>query len=202
MWLTLARSWGSGGGALSPHDHGFDIGFSVGSLGLRLALLCIVTVVAAYALLKPFLAGQLDENPRWFTVTTGSGVLVALLLSSGPTVSRQLLVMLLAAGAVPIYVTYRRAYDMPAMVCRAAPVVLTMAGAGAAVLFARGVLAGAGPATFYDGLMLALVGLSWLVLCRHRARTAGVLSAAGGWLLASATVAGAGHVAMLTLAEG
>lgn len=188
---------------LAQHDHDLDLGVSVGPLGLRVLMLGVVIVVAGFALLRPFLAGQLDENPRWVTATAASGVLAALMLSTGPTVPRQVVVLMLAAAAVPVYVSYRP--SAPAMLRRVAPFVLAAAGAGAAVLFSRGLLAGAGQSAaglLYDGLLLTLVGLSWLVLCRYRTRLAGVLSATGGWLLATAAVAGSGHLAMLALGGG
>jgi hypothetical protein len=180
------------------HDHGLDIGVSIGSLGLRVVMLGVVLAVAGFALLRPFLAGQLDVRPHWVTTAAGAGVLVVLLLGIGTTMPSQLLVLLIAAAAVPVFATYRQ---VPRVVQRAAPGVLALAGLGAAVWFARS-LAGAGPAGLSDGLLLALIGLSWLVLCRFRSRSAGLVSAAGGWLLASAAVAGAGQLAMLALAEG
>lgn len=181
---------------LAQHGHQLDLGVSFGSLGLRVVLLGVVIAVAGYALLRPFLAEQLDVSPRWVTAAAGSGVLVAMLLSTGTSVPRQVVVLMLAAAAVPVYVAYRP--SAPEVLRRAAPVMVALAGVGAAVLFARGLLDGAGPGAvpvLYDGLLLALVGLSWLVLCRPSAR----LTSVGGWLLATAAVAGAGHVAMLAL---
>lgn len=181
---------------LAQHDHDLDLGMSVGSLGLRVVMLVVVMVVAGYTLLRPFSAGEFDVNPRWITTAAGSGVLIALLLGGNTTVPRQLVVLLIVAAAVPIYATYRSA---PALLERLAPGVLALAGVGAALLFIRGLRSGAG---FSDGLVLALIGMSWLLLCRFRSRPAGRLSAAAGWLLASAAVAGAGQVAMLALAGG
>lgn len=184
---------------LAQHEHSLDLGISVGSLGLRVLMLGVVIAVAGYALLRPFVAGQVEVDPRWVTGAAASGVLVALLLSTGTTVPRQVVVLMLAAAAVPVYVTVRP--DSPDWLRRAAPFVLAAAGLGAAVLFVRGLMDGAGQAAsggLNDGLLLALVGLSWLVLCRPSNRLTGV----GGWLLASAAVLGAGHLAMLALAGG
>lgn len=183
------------------HGHELDVGVFLGTTSLRVLLLGVVSLVAGYVLLRPFLADY-GARPRWISAAAGAGILLSLLLATGTTMPRQALALLVVGAVVPIYATWRE--SAPAGLPRAAPFVLAAAGVGAAALFVRGLLDGAGPEAvpaLYDGLVLALLGLSWYPLCGHRSRS-GAVSSTGAWLLAAATVAGAGQVAMLTLAGG
>lgn len=185
------------------HDHTLDIGVSLGPLGLRVALLVVVTAVAGYALLRPFLPAELGGSARWVTIAAGCGVLVAVLLADGTAVPQPAVALLVAVAVVPIYATHGGGHAGWRLLRPAAPVVLAVTAAGAIVQFARALLDDAAPQSVavycYDGVLLALIGLSWYVLCRHRSRAAARISAGGTWLLATVTVAGAGQVSMLTL---
>lgn len=183
--------------AAGEHGH-LDLGVSVGSLALRVVLLAAVPVVAGFALLRGFLA-----DPGRFTTVAVMGVATGaaameLLLSGGLNLPDQVVPLLLAALALPMYLVLshdERFAPAVGQARRAAPLIFTALAAYAAIQFGTAWWAGAGPdrtaTVLHTGVLLGLVALTWFALSRpsNRAITAGTRVAAA--LLAMAVLAGA-----------
>src|SRR5262245_18151473 len=88
--------------ATGEHGH-LEVGFSVGSLALRVIVLAAVPVVAAFAFLRVFLG---EPSPFATVAVAMSAVTAAtleLLLSGRVNLPEQVIPLLLAALALPIY---------------------------------------------------------------------------------------------------
>jgi hypothetical protein len=150
-----------------PHD--LPLAAAGGTLVLRVLVTGGVFLVAAYAVLRPFLPERLAAAPVVVTGAAAGAGLLLLPLADGLDGPRQLAVALLAALAVPLLAAGRqgRAPALVAMVRRAAPWALTVAAVGAALELGRAWLvggdAGALSARLFTGVLLALAGLSWSV---------------------------------------
>ena len=165
------------------HNHG-AVGLPLGFTLLRLILLGAVTVVAGWALVRPFVpAASGSATRRAVTGSAGVGGVVVLLIAEATWMPPLAAVALIALLAVP-----------PAL-RRAQPVLgrlVVVAAVG--VTAATGVWFSGPPSSFaYITLMAAFVGVSWLALCPPTAVVRVVGAALGVTLLAGlgqVTIAG------------
>ena len=181
--------------ALAVGEHGhLDVGFSIGPLGLRVALLAAVLTVAAFAMLRGFLA-EPDRRTTIVLLTTATGaVALELLLSGGFALPEQIVPLLLAALAVPLYLTLSSDPARATTVARTrrlGPWVFWLFAAGAGVRFAQAWLDNdtvRAVTLLHTGVLLGLVAVAWFTVSRPRT---GVLALrAGAAALAIALVAG------------
>jgi hypothetical protein len=171
-------------------DHPFSIGFSIGPLILRIAVLAAMSVVAGYVLLRPFLP---DPGVRTSMCAVGAaavGVSFELLLSGGLGLPEQLVPLLLAGVALPLYLlgSTDPRFARPVGLGRSlAPwVFVGMAITSASVLcqaWFAGTPANVATTTLHTGVVLTLVTLTWFVVAPF-----GVVIRVLGAVLASALV--------------
>jgi hypothetical protein len=191
------------------HGHVLSFGAGIGPLVLRVTLLVAVLVVSSFS----FLRGFLTEPGRITTLgvigAAGAGVVMELLLSGGLNLPEQVVPLLLAALALPMYLllsTDQRFAPMVARLRRLAPWVFALTGSLALVEFARAWFGRAAQATattsLHTGVVVALLALAWYAIVRtprRRAVSLGGAAAAAG--LAVVVLACAANVAVLNKQE-
>lgn len=199
---------GRGGGlipmpsALSvPGGHGhLDLGVSIGPRVLWLALLTAVLVVAAFAMLRGFIGEPSRRTTVAVAGTAGGGATLELLVSGGLTVPEQVVPLLLAAAAVPIYLSLSRdARFAPAIghARRLAPSVFWSVALLATVQFLPAWLGEPGRArTLHTGVLLGLVALAWFAVARTRGPVVTIGTRVGAALLANVLVIGVAQAAV------
>jgi hypothetical protein len=184
------------------HAH-LDVGFSVGPLWLRVALLAAVLVVAGFALLRGFLAEP--DRRTTVAVVTAAGVAAALelLLSGGLALPDQAVPLLLAAIALPLYLALSSDPARAAAVGvarRFAPWVFWPAAALAAIRFTQAWFGGADRAQFapllHAGVVLGLVAVAWFAVARPHRGTGVLVMRISAGVLATGLVAGVGQAAV------
>ncbi len=180
------------------HDHVLTVGVNVGPTILRIAVLVAVPAVAAFALLRGFLAEPDRRSLAAVVAAAGVAAVLELLLSGGLTMSQRWAPLLLALLAVPLYLVLSRDERFAPRVARArrlAPWVFWPAAALAVEQFARAWLGGAGSARaatmLHTGVVLALVAMAWFAVSRPRRAVATVSVRLGAGALAMVLIAGA-----------
>ncbi|WP_158885700.1 DUF6239 family natural product biosynthesis protein [Amycolatopsis anabasis] len=165
---------------LGGHDHVLSVPVSIGPLVLRIALLSAVPVVAGFAIMRVFQLESSRATKFGVAAVAGIAVVLELLLAGGLDLPEQAVVPLLAALAGPLYLL--RSQDPRFRVAvgrtrRAAPWVVSVTAVAAAVEFGRAWFGGreSNAALLHTGIVLALVALSWFVLCQPRSRAVRVL---------------------------
>lgn len=191
--------------ALAVGEHGhLEVGFSIGPLGLRVALLAAVLAVAGFAMMRGFLA-EPDRRTTIAVVTAAVGAAaLELLLSGGFALPDQVVPLLLAALAVPLYLVLSRDPARAAAVDRArgfAPWVFWFFSCLAAVRFGQAWLGGTEQATtlLHTGVLLGVVAVAWFAVARPRAGVMALRVGAG--LLAIGLVAGVGQAVVSRKAD-
>ncbi|OLF11281.1 DUF6239 family natural product biosynthesis protein [Actinophytocola xanthii] len=185
------------------HGH-LELGVSMGPLVLRVALLAAVPVVAGFVLLRGFLA----EPSRSTTAgVVGAGCAAAtlqLLLAGGLALPEQVVPLLLAALAAPLYLALSREPRFAPAVARVrrfAPWVFLPLAALAAVPLFGAWFGATGPertlTLLHTGVLLCLVALGWFVVARPRGRWQGAGLRTGAAVLATALVAGVAQASVL-----
>jgi hypothetical protein len=193
--------------AIGDHGH-LDVGFSIGSLVLRVILLAVVPVVAAFAVLRGFLG----EPSRFTTIAVSMAAATAaamvLLLSGGLNLPEQTIPLLLAGLVVPMYLVMSRDERFAAAVGlgrRFAPLVWAVVAALAAVQFGLAWLAGAGrdrtATLLHTGVLLALVAVVWFAVARPRGRGITLGMRVGAALLGIGLLAGAAQAITMRAAD-
>ncbi|MGH3876896.1 MAG: DUF6239 family natural product biosynthesis protein, partial [Actinophytocola sp.] len=189
------------------HDHVLTVGFSIGPTLLRVVLLAAVPLVAGFVLLRGFLAEPDRRTTAAVVGVAGAAAVIELLVSGGLRLPAQVVPLLLAGLAVPMYVLLSRDPRFAPLVeilRRVAPWLFAACACLALVEFARAWLS-AGPdgalPGLHTGVVLALVGLAWFAVARPRARatTVGVRVAAS--VVALALTAGTAHAVVLRPAD-
>lgn len=190
---------------LAAGDHGhLDLGVSVGSLALRVVLLAAVPVVAGFVLLRGFLA----EPGRSTTVAVmgvaAGAASMELLLAGGLNLPEQVVPLLLAGLALPMYLVLSKDERFATAVGlgrRLAPWVFWPAAALAVVQLVIAWSAGAGPdrtaTVLHTGVLLALVALVWFAVATTRDRRAVLGMRVGAAVLAVATLASTAQAVVL-----
>ena len=191
--------------ALAVGEHGhLDVGFSIGPLGLRVALLVAVLAVAGFAMMRGFLA-EPDRRTTIAVVTAAIGAAaLELLLSGGFALPDQVVPLLLAALAVPLYLVLSRDPARAALVARGrrfAHWVFWLFAILAAVRFGQAWLGETEQATtlLHTGVLLGLVAVAWFAVARPRAGV--MVSRVGASLLAIGLVAGVGQAVVSRQAD-
>jgi hypothetical protein len=184
---------------MAAGDHGhLDLGFSIGSLVLRVILLAVVPVVAAFAVLRGFLGEPSRVTTIAVSMAAATAAAMELLLSGGLNLPDQVIPLLLAALALPMYLVMSRDKRFAAAVGlgrRLAPLVCAVVAALAAVQFGRAWLADVDrdrtATLLHTGVLLGLVALVWFAVARPRGRGITVGLRVGAALLGMALLAGA-----------
>jgi uncharacterized protein DUF6239 len=184
---------------LQPGDHGhlLTVGISIGPLILRVVLLAALPMVAGFALLRGFLP-EPDRITATMVASVAAGaVSLELMLAGGLDLPAQVVPLILAALAGPLYVIRsRNARFAPAvrLMRLIAPWILGLAGVIAIVEFARAWLGGGSPETvgvlLHTGVILALVALAWFIVCGPRTRLMTGIVRVLAAILATAVIAG------------
>ena len=188
--------------AAGPHDHLVTFSVTTGSLWLRVLLVVGALTVAAFGQLWPFFAEQSRATVLSVTAAAAGAGLVQLLLADGLDVPSQAAVPLLAGLVLPIVAIRARVPRLAAHARWIAPWVLVSAAAAGTEFASAWLGSDAQDRALHTGLVIALVGLSWLTLCRTRTRFATVSVGTVGWLLGAAVVAATGQAALLASAVG
>ena len=189
---------------MAQHGGHLDVGFSIGSLGLRLVLLAAVPVVAAFAVLRGFLGEPSRTTTLGVSIAATTAAAMELLLSGGLNLPDQVIPLLLGGLALPMYLflsTDERFAPAVGLGRRLAPAVFAAVGALAAVQLGLAWLADTGrdrtATLLHTGVLLGLVALVWFAIARPRGRvlTFGVRVSAA--LLGLGLLAGTGQAATL-----
>ncbi len=186
------------------HDHTMsDVPVVLGPLVLRVALLIAVFGVAGFAMLRAFLGKPGRTTAAVVAVTAATAVLLEYMLGGVLEIPQQAAVLVLAFVAVPVFLAFARspgAEVASQYARRAAPVIIAGAAFAAMVEFVRAMLStwAAGATMLNTGIVLALVGLSWLTVELPRSRVATMVHLVAG-MLGIATVAGIGFAIALSL---
>jgi uncharacterized protein DUF6239 len=154
------------------HSHVLSVGVSIGPLVLRVALLAAVPAVAGFALLRGFLPEPGRGTTMAVAGIAAGAVVRELMLAGGLDLPEQVVPLILAALAIPLYLI-KTANPRRAKVIRMiAPWILGLSGILALVMFGRAWLGSGAPATvarlLHTGVVLALTGLAAFVVCRMR----------------------------------
>jgi hypothetical protein len=183
--------------AVGDHGH-LDLGFSIGSLVLRVILLAVVPVVAAFAVLRGFLGEPSRVTTIAVSMAAATAAAMVLLLSGGLNLPDQAVPLLLAALALPMYLVMSRDERFAAAVGlgrRLAPLVCAVAAAFASVQFGRAWLGDTGRdrtvTLLHTGVLLGLVAIVWFAVARPRGRGSTMGLRVGAALLGMALLAGA-----------
>jgi hypothetical protein len=186
------------------HDHTFgDVPVVVGPLVLRVTLLVAVFAVAGFAMLRAFLGEPGRTTAAVVAVSAATAVLLEYMLGGVLEIPQQAAVLVLAFVAVPVFLAFARtpgAEVAGQYARRAAPVIIAGTAIAAMVEFVRAVLStwAAGATMLNTGIVLALVGLSWLTVELPRSRVATAVHLVAG-ALGMATIAGIGFAIALSL---
>lgn len=197
----MTRAVAVPGPAVGGEHHGhLDIGFSIGPVWLRVALLAAVLAVAGFAVLRGFLA-EPDRRTTVAVVTAAGGAAaLELLVSGGLALPERAVPLLLAALALPLYLALSRDPARAAVVGsarRLAPWVFWPAAVLAATRFGEAWLGRAERAQaatlLHTGVLLGLVAVAWFAVARPRRGGGVVVMRVGAGLLAAGLVAGVGQ---------
>ena len=180
------------------HHHDLSLGWSLGAGWLHVLLVAAVLVLAAAALTRPFL-GSPGRRSRQALTTVAAGAVVALLvLSDGIDGPRQVVALAVLVAVLPVLVAARPATALAGGARRAAPWVVAVASTVTVVEVARARLGSTGPvldAQLLDSALLAaVVGLSWLSLCRAPSWRVGFSRGVLAWALGCAVLVGTATV--------
>ncbi|MEX5717395.1 DUF6239 family natural product biosynthesis protein [Geodermatophilus maliterrae] len=189
-----ARRPGRGRLTQVHHHHDTSLGWSLGAGWLHVLLVAAVLVLAASALARPFLGSPGRRSRAALTVVAAGAVVALLVLSDGVDGPRQLVALAVLVAVLPVLVAARQGTALARGARRAAPWVVAAASTVTVVEVARARLGAPGPvleARLVDSALLAaVVGLSWLSLCRAPSwrvgRSRGVLA----WALGCAVLIG------------
>jgi hypothetical protein len=185
---------------VGEHGH-LDIGFSIGTLILRVLLLAAVPVVACFAVLRGFLGEPSRRTTVAVVLAAATAATMELLLSGQVNLPDQVIPLLLAALALPVYLVLSRdeRFARPvALGRRFAPVVFAVAASLAAVQFVLALNAGESTSTFlHTGVLLGLVALVWFAVARPRGLAVTIGLRVGAAVLGVALLAGAAQAITL-----
>jgi len=182
--------------AAGEHGH-LELGFSVGSLALRVLLLAAVPVVAVFAVLRGFLGEPSRFTTVAVAVAAATAAAMELLLSGGLNLPEQVVPLLLAALVLPVYLALSRDERFATAVGfgrRFAPVVHAVVAVLAAVQFGLAWFARADVARtatlLHTGVLLGLVALVWFAIARPRGRVVTMGTRVGAAVLGMGLLAG------------
>lgn len=182
------------------HGH-LDLGFSIGTLVLRVLLLAAVPVVACFAVLRGFLGEPSRRTTVAVALAAATAATMELLLAGRIPLPEQVIPLLLAALALPVYLAlsrderHARAVDVGR---RYAPWVFAVLAVLAAVQFVLALRADRGAvALLHTGVLLGLVALMWFAVARSRGLVVTMGLRVGAAVLGVALLAGAAQATTL-----
>lgn len=190
------------------HGAHLDFGAGIGSLFLRVIVLGALPVVVGFVLLRGFLGEPSRRTTAWVMGTAAAVVGMELLLSGGLNLPEQVVPLLLAVLALPMYLILSRdeRFARPVGLVRGlAPLVFGTLAVFALVQLGAGWFAGAGPdrtaTLLHTGVLLGVVALVWFAAARPRGRPATVATRVGAALLAMALLGGSAQAIILRPSE-
>lgn len=183
---------------LASGEHGhLDVGFNIGTLGLRVLLLAAIPVVACFAFLRGFIGEPSRRTVVAVALAAATAATMELLLSGRVNLPEQTIPLLLAVLALPVYLALSRDERFARAVGlgrRFAPLVFAATAALAVVQFGLALLADAGrertTTLLHTGVLLGLVALLWFAVARPRGRVVTMGLRVGAALLAVGLLAG------------
>ncbi|MCT2583728.1 DUF6239 family natural product biosynthesis protein [Actinophytocola gossypii] len=183
------------------HDHVLTVGISIGPLALRVALLVVVPLVAAFTVLRGFIGPPDRRTAAGVVCAAGTAVVLELLLAGGLGLPRQVVPLLLLGLAAPLYLVLSRDPRFAPAVRlsrRLAPWVYWPVAVLASSWFWRGFTAdGDGALLLHTGAILALVALAWFVVAGPRWRPAVAALRIGAGALAVVLLAATAQATVL-----
>ncbi|TDV41092.1 DUF6239 family natural product biosynthesis protein [Actinophytocola oryzae] len=181
--------------ATGEHGH-LELGVTIGPMALRVVVLAAVPVVAAFAVLRGFLGEPSRRTTIVVALAAATAATMELLLSGRVNLPEQVIPLLLAALALPIYLvrsTDERFARAVGLGRRFAPLVYAVVAALAVAQFGLAWFADAGrdrtTTLLHTGVLLGLVALVWFAIARPRGRGVNV------GMLVSAAALGVGLLA-------
>jgi hypothetical protein len=179
--------------AQGGHDHLLSVGVTIGPLILRVAVLAAMAVVSGYVLLHHFLPNPGCRVSACGVGAAAVGVSFELLLSGGLALPEQLVPLLLAGIALPLYLllsTDPRLARVAGLGRAWSPWVFVTMAITSAVVLCRGWFVDmptkTTATTLHTGVVLTFVALAWFVVAPRRV-VVRVLGALLAWALVLAT---------------
>jgi Family of unknown function (DUF6239) len=186
--------------AAQTHDHTLSVPVVVGPVALRVVLLGAVPLVAGFGMLRAFLPEPDRRTLGLVAATAGGLAVLELLLADALDLPTQVVPLLLAVAAVPLFMV-RSDNPRLARVRRFAPWMLSLLGGLALIEFARAWLSAARPEAtavlLHTGVVLALTALCWFIACRPDGRVMRLVVSLEAAVIAMALMAGAAHATVL-----
>jgi hypothetical protein len=178
------------------HDHTIGVPVVLGPLILRVILLVAVFAVAGFAMMRAFLGEPGRPTAAVVTISAGVAVMFEFMLGGALDFPRQLAILIIASLVLPVFLALSQtpgAAIAARHAKRAAPWIVTGTATLAFVEFARAWAGSWRPELVHTGIVLALIGMSWLTVGVPRARLANVAVLAIAAALATAAIGGAGY---------
>jgi hypothetical protein len=172
--------------AQGGHDHLLSVGVVIGPLILRVTVLAAMLVVAGYVLLRPFLTEPGQRTSVCGVGAAAVAVSFELLLSGGLGLPEQLVPLLLAGVALPLYLllsTDPRFSRLVGLGRSSAPWLFVGMATVSAVVLCQAWFADMPPravaTTLHTGVVLTMVTLAWSAVapCRVVVRVLGAVLA-------------------------
>ncbi|ONI90350.1 hypothetical protein ALI144C_03115 [Actinosynnema sp. ALI-1.44] len=143
---------------------------SIGPLILRVALLAAVPAIAGFAVLRGFVPEPGRAATATIAASAVGAIVLELMLSAGLALPPQVVVLLLALAAAPLWLILGRDERKARVVAfgrMAAPWIVTAAAVTAFVAFGRAwPPREASESLLHTAIVFALTGLSWFTVCR------------------------------------
>jgi len=186
------------------HGAHLDFGSGIGSMFLRIIVLGALPVVVGFVLLRGFLGEPSRRTTAWVIGAAAAVVGMELLLSGGLNLPEQVVPLLLAALALPMYLILSRdeRFVRPVGLLRGlAPLVFVTLAVFAVLQLGAGWFAGAGPdrtaTLLHTGVLLGVVALVWFAADRPRGRAATVVTRVSAALVAMALLGASAQAILL-----
>jgi hypothetical protein len=197
-------TWGGAGPAAGEHHGHLDLGIDIGPVVLRIALLAAVPAVAGFAMLRWALPEPSRRAVAWVVGAAAGAATLELLLSGGLDLREQLVPVLLAALALPMYLALSRdpRFAPRVATARRGAVWVFWPLAVVAVLRLGAAWFGTSPpgrtaTELHTGVVLGLVAIAWFGIARPRGRVVTISTRVGAAVLALGLVAGAAQAMVL-----
>lgn len=190
------------------HGAHLDFGSGIGSMFLRIIVLGALPVVVGFVLLRGFLGEPSRRTTAWVIGAAAAVVGMELLLSGGLNLPEQVVPLLLAVLALPMYLILSRdeRFARPVGLIRGlAPLVFGLLAVFAVLQLGAAWFAGAGTGRtatlLHTGVLLGMVALVWFAAARPRGRRATVATRVSAALVATALLGASAQAILLRPAD-
>jgi hypothetical protein len=187
--------------AALQHDHG-SLGITTGPMALRVLLLAVALVAAAFASLRGFTGPPAHRTAVWVWSSAAAVVVAELMLSDGLDMPQRVLPLVLAVAGAPAYAIFsrdRRWARIRGGMRAFAPWPCAAVAVLSAVEFTRAWLTADDRrlTLLHTGVQLAAVAVSWLVISHPRERRAALGLHIAAVLVAMLLIVGAAYTTAL-----